>query len=45
VESDKIEASYEKGVLTLHLPKSEEMKPKRIPIRAGGQKVIEGKAK
>jgi HSP20 family protein len=46
VEADQIEASYDKGVLTLNLPKTEEVKPKRIQIRAGdGQKVIEGKMK
>jgi HSP20 family protein len=44
IESDKIEANYDKGVLTLRLPKSEEIKPKRIPIK-GGSKLIEGKVK
>jgi len=44
VESDKIEANYEVGVLTLRLPKAEEIKPKRIAIKAGdGQKVIEAR--
>jgi HSP20 family protein len=42
VESDKIEANYESGVLTLRLPKADEIKPKRIAIKAGdAQKVIE----
>lgn len=41
VKSDQIEADYSKGVLTLHLPKTEEVKPKRIPVRSGG-KVLEG---
>ena len=42
VESDKIEANYEAGVLTLHLPKAEEIKPKKISIKAGdSHKVIE----
>jgi HSP20 family protein len=42
VEADKIEASYEAGVLKLRLPKAEEVKPKRIAIKAGdGRKVIE----
>jgi HSP20 family protein len=42
VESDKIEANYAAGVLTLRLPKAEEIKPKRIAIKAGdSQKVIE----
>lgn len=34
VDADKIEASYESGVLTLRLPKSESVKPKRIAVRA-----------
>jgi len=42
VESEKIEANYEAGVLTLHLPKAEEIKPKKIAIKAGDvHKVIE----
>ena len=42
VESDKIEANYEAGVLTLRLPKAEEIKPKKIAIKAGdAHKVIE----
>ena len=43
VKADKIEANYNDGVLTLHLPKSEEVKPKRIQIQSGSsQKVLEG---
>ncbi len=34
VESDKIEASYKKGVLTITCPKKEELKPKQITIKA-----------
>ena len=42
VESEKIEANYEAGVLTLHLPKAEEIKPKKIAIKTGdGHKMIE----
>jgi HSP20 family protein len=42
VEADKIEANYEAGVLKLRLPKAEEIKPKRIAIKAGdGHKMIE----
>ncbi|NUO82863.1 Hsp20/alpha crystallin family protein [candidate division KSB1 bacterium] len=33
VEIGKIEAKFKDGVLTLRLPKSEEAKPKEIPIR------------
>lgn len=32
IDSDKIEATYEKGILTVNLPKREEIKPK--PARA-----------
>lgn len=42
VDSDHIEASYENGVLTLHLPKTEEAKPRRISI-SSRDKMIEGK--
>jgi HSP20 family protein len=44
VRADEIEASYQNGVLRLHIPKTDEVKPKRIQIKAGeGQKVLEGK--
>ena len=46
VKPDAIEASYEAGVLTLHLPKAEEAKPKRIPVHSGqAPQMIEGKVK
>lgn len=41
VDSDRIEANYVNGVLSLHLPKTEEMKPKRIEVRSG-EKMLEG---
>ena len=44
INSDKITASYENGVLTLSLPKAEEAKPKHIEIKHNG-KVIEAKVK
>jgi HSP20 family protein len=44
VNSGAIEAEYNDGILTLHLPKTEEVKPKRIAIR-GGNKMIEGSTK
>jgi HSP20 family protein len=34
VNSSEIEAAYENGVLTLTVPKAEEVKPKRIEIKA-----------
>jgi HSP20 family protein len=46
VAEDRIEAKYEAGVLTLLLPKSEEVRPKHIPIQSGAQpKMIEGQFK
>jgi HSP20 family protein len=41
IKGDSIEATYQNGVLTLRLPKSEEEKPKRIAIKVGDQKIIE----
>ena len=32
IDSDRISASYDLGVLTLHLPKSEAAKPRRIKV-------------
>jgi HSP20 family protein len=34
VESDKVEAEFENGVLTLSIPKAEAVKPKRIAVKA-----------
>jgi HSP20 family protein len=34
VNADKAEATFEKGVLTLHLPKAEEVKPKQVTVKA-----------
>jgi HSP20 family protein len=46
IKAEEIQADYKDGVLTLALPKAEEVKPKRIPIGSGeGQKVIEGHTK
>jgi HSP20 family protein len=43
INADNIEAKYEAGILTLRLPKSEAVKPKRIPILGAARKMIEGK--
>jgi len=41
VKSDKAEAVFEDGVLTLTLPKAEEVKPKQIKVKA--KQIAEGK--
>lgn len=43
IDASGIQANYEKGVLSLNLPKAEEAKPKRIEIKT--QKMIEGEMK
>jgi HSP20 family protein len=43
IQPEDIAASYEAGILTLRLPKTEDVKPKRIPIKGGERKMIEGK--
>lgn len=35
VQGDRAEASFENGVLTLHIPKAEEVKPRQIRITPG----------
>ena len=48
VKTDAVQAEYQNGVLTLTLPKSEEVKPKRIAVKGSqqGQKsqMLEGQA-
>jgi HSP20 family protein len=46
VNSDKIEAHYENGVLEVVIPKSEAVKPKKIPvaIKGGEAPAVEGSA-
>lgn len=44
IESEEIKANYDKGVLELHLPKVEEVKPKKIAITTSSTKVIDAKA-
>ncbi len=49
VQADKIQATCDNGILTLHLPKTEEVKPKRIQIQGANsgkdQKMIDSQAK
>jgi HSP20 family protein len=39
VQADKIEASFENGVLEVVVPKAEEAKPKKITVRPGAHQV------
>lgn len=46
VDTEKIDASYEQGLLKLRLAKKAEAKPKQIKVSVGGAKTIEaGKGK
>jgi HSP20 family protein len=46
IDVENIKADSENGVLVLHLPKKEEVKPKRIEVKVNAKdKVIEGKSK
>ena len=43
VDADAIRASFENGVLEIHIPKPEERKPRKVAISVGGeQAAIEG---
>ncbi|UCD43440.1 MAG: Hsp20/alpha crystallin family protein [Chloroflexota bacterium] len=44
IEADKIEAKYDSGILKLHLPKVEEVKPKKITIKTSAPEVIDASA-
>lgn len=44
VDSSKIDASFDNGILSLRLPKAEEVKPKRIQVQASSPKVVEAHA-
>jgi HSP20 family protein len=35
VKADQVEASFDKGVLTVTIPKAEQAKPRRVAIKAG----------
>jgi HSP20 family protein len=35
IDASKIEAEHKQGVLTVHLPKQESVKPKQVQVRAG----------
>jgi HSP20 family protein len=43
VDTDSIQANYDKGILKIQLAKKAEAKPKQIKVNIGSQKSIEGK--
>jgi HSP20 family protein len=46
LDTDRLEADYDQGVLTLRIPVAEEAKPRRVQItKSGGERsIVEGKA-
>src|SRR5260221_6344480 len=44
VDSEKVSATYDKGVLKISLPKKAEAKPKQVKVNVGSEKALEGKA-
>lgn len=45
VDAERVEARLEDGVLRLHLPKAEHLRPRQIKVQAGGDvKTIEAKS-
>ncbi len=43
VDGEKIEAHFENGILNIHLPKKEEVLPKKIQIKTSKAEVLENK--
>ena len=43
VDSEKVSANYDKGILKIALPKKAEAKPKQIKVNVGTEKTLEGK--
>jgi HSP20 family protein len=44
VDTEKVSATYDKGVLKITLPKKAEAKPKQIKVNVGTEKTLEAKA-
>ncbi|HVL83963.1 MAG TPA: Hsp20/alpha crystallin family protein [Pseudonocardia sp.] len=42
LDTDRIEARYDAGVLTLHIPVAEQAKPRKIEVSAGNAKQLTG---
>ena len=43
VETENIQASYDKGVLEIRLTKKAEARPKQIKVKVGGERTLEAK--
>lgn len=43
VDPDRVQASYDKGILKIQLAKKAEAKPKQIKVNVGSEKPLEGK--
>jgi HSP20 family protein len=43
VDSEKVSANYDKGILKIGLPKKAEAKPKQIQVNVGSEKTLESK--
>jgi HSP20 family protein len=43
VDSEKVSANYDKGILKIGLPKTAEAKPKQIKVNVGSEKTLESK--
>jgi HSP20 family protein len=43
VDSEKVSANYDKGILKIALPKKAEAKPKQIKVNVGSEKTLESK--
>jgi HSP20 family protein len=41
LDADRVEATYNNGILTLHLPKSEAVKPRKIQVRTAQSQITE----
>src|SRR5579872_319489 len=44
VETENVQANYDKGVLEIRLAKKAEAKPKQIKVKVGGERTLEAKA-
>jgi HSP20 family protein len=44
VETDNVQATYDKGVLEIRLAKKAEAKPKQIKVKVGSERTLEAKA-